>query len=285
MYGDYWQLFVPFDVSKPLNEQKYTASEDFETWADYFIENAAASAQNMYAIYNAAKEPHIVDLANFLNSMGAKIKGAGTDVIRIRGQQYLHSTTYAVIPDQIETGTLMIAAAATGGDVLITGAIPTHMEALSVKLLEMGVDVEERDDAVLVRRNAPLHRTNVKTMPYPGFPTDMQPQIAVLLSIAEGTSSITEGVWDNRFRYIEQLTLMGADAQVDGKTAVIQGVDKLYGAPVAACDLRAGAAMVIAGLIANGETVIEDIYHIQRGYEKIVEKLTNVGADIKIINE
>ena len=245
---------------------------------------AASRAQGTTTIYNAAKEPHIVDLANFLNSMGCRVKGAGTDVIRIRGVEKLQSRRpYAVIPDQIETGTLMIAAAATHGDVTICGCIPTHMEALTAKLLEMGVDVEERDDAVLVRRHGKLTRTNVKTLPYPGFPTDMQPQIAAVLCLAEGTSVLTEGVWDNRYRYVDEFRRMGAQIQVDGKIAVIEGVEKLTGARIQACDLRAGAAMVIAGLAAQGTTEIGCIHHIERGYEDIVRKLSGVGADIRVV--
>ena len=245
---------------------------------------AASRAQGTTTIYNAAKEPHIVDLANFLNSMGCRVKGAGTDVIRIRGVEKLQSRRpYTVIPDQIETGTLMIAAAATHGDVTICGCIPTHMEALTAKLLEMGVDVEERDDAVLVRRRGKLARTNVKTLPYPGFPTDMQPQIAAVLCLAEGTSVLTEGVWDNRYRYVDEFRRMGAQIQVDGKIAVIEGVEKLTGARIQACDLRAGAAMVIAGLPAQGTTEIGCIHHIERGYEDIVRKLSGVGADIRVV--
>ena len=244
---------------------------------------AASLAEGMTIIENAAKEPHIVDLANFLNSMGANIMGAGTDVIKIRGVEQLKGGTYSIIPDQIEAGTYMAAVAAAGGEVLIENVIPKHLECITAKLLEMGVDVEERDDAVLVRRTGTLHRTNVKTMPYPGFPTDMQPQIAACLCLAEGTSVVTEGVWDNRYRYVEEFRRMGAKIQVDGKVAVIEGVEGFSGAKVQACDLRAGAAMVIAGLAATGETEIDSIHHVERGYQNIVEKLAAVGADIQTI--
>ncbi len=242
---------------------------------------AAARVRGMTVIENAAREPHIVDLANFLNSMGADIMGAGTSVIKIRGVEHLQGATYSIIPDQIEAGTYMAAAAATRGDVLVTGVIPKHLESILAKLIEMGVDVEEYDEAVRVSMRRRPRKCNIKTMPHPGFPTDMQPQIATLLAVADGTSIITEGVWDNRFRYVDQLVLMGADIQVDGKTAVISGVDRLTCAPVRATDLRAGAAMVIAGLSAEGVTEIEDIDHIDRGYENIVEKLTALGADIR----
>ena len=245
---------------------------------------AAALADGMTVIENAAKEPHIVDLANFLNSMGANIMGAGTDVIKVRGVERLRGGTYSIIPDQIEAGTYMAAVAAAGGEVLIKNVIPKHLDCITAKLVEMGVDVEEQDDAVLVRRYGPLSRTNIKTMPYPGFPTDMQSQIGAVLCLARGTSVITEGVWDNRYRYVDELRRMGAHIQVDGKVAVIEGVDKLTGAPVHACDLRAGAAMVIAGLAAQGVTEIDAIHHIERGYETLVEKLSAVGADIKVVS-
>ena len=244
---------------------------------------AAALAKGMTVIENAAKEPHIVDLANFLNSMGADIRGAGTDVIKVRGVERLRGGTYSIIPDQIEAGTYMAAVAAAGGEVLIKNVIPKHLDCITAKLVEMGVDVEEQDDAVLVRRSGPLSRTNIKTMPYPGFPTDMQSQIGAVLCLAQGTSVITEGVWDNRYRYVDELRRMGARIQVDGKVAVIEGVEELTGAPVHACDLRAGAAMVIAGLAAKGVTEVDDIYHIERGYENLVEKLAAVGADIRTI--
>ena len=246
---------------------------------------AAALADGTTIIENAAKEPHIVDLANFLNSMGARIMGAGTDVIKIKGVERLNGGTYSIIPDQIEAGTYMAAVAAAGGEVLIKNVIPKHLECITAKLVETGVEVEERDDAVLVRRDPSvrLTRTNIKTLPYPGFPTDMQPQMAVVLSLAEGTSVITEGVWDNRYRYVDEIRRMGAQFQVDGKVAVIEGVDHLTGAPVRACDLRAGAAMVIAGLAAHGITEVDCIHYIERGYEDIVRKLSGVGADIRVV--
>ena len=244
---------------------------------------AATLAEGITVIENAAKEPHIVDLANFLNSMGADIMGAGTDVIKIRGVERLAGGSYSIIPDQIEAGTYMAAVAAAGGEVLVKNVIPKHLECITAKLLEMGVEVEEQDDAVLVRRTRPLTRTNVKTLPYPGFPTDMQPQIAAVLCLAEGTSVLTEGVWDNRYRYVEEFRRMGAQVQVDGKIAVIEGVSHMTGAPVRACDLRAGAAMVIAGLAATGETEIDNIQHIERGYEDLVRKLSGVGADIRVV--
>ncbi len=241
---------------------------------------AAVKAKGLTIIENAAKEPHIVDLANFLNAMGADVRGAGTDVIKIHGVSNLHGCTYAIIPDQIEAGTYMAAAAATGGDVVIKNVIPKHLESITAKLLECGVTVTEYDDSVRVQSEGKFKRINLKTMPHPGFPTDMQPQMAVLLSVAEGTSLVSEGVWDNRFKYIDQLIRMGADVQVDGTIAVFQGVKELTGAPVKADDLRAGAAMIIAGLMARGTTEIEDIIYIDRGYEDYVEKLRNVGADI-----
>ena len=244
---------------------------------------AATLAGGMTIIENAAKEPHIVDLANFLNSMGADIRGAGTDVIKLHGVERLRGGSYSIIPDQIEAGTYMAAVAAAGGQVLIKNVIPKHLDCITAKLVEMGVDVEEQDDALLLRRDGPLGRVNVKTMPYPGFPTDMQPQIAAVLCIARGTSVLTEGVWDNRYRYVDEFRRMGAHIQVDGKVAVVEGVDHLTGAPVHACDLRAGAAMVIAGLAAQGTTEIDGIYHIERGYETIVEKLASVGANIQTI--
>ena len=246
---------------------------------------AAVLAQGMTVIENAAKEPHIVDLANFLNSMGADIMGAGTDVIKIRGVDRLGGGTYSIIPDQIEAGTYMAAVAAAGGEVRIKNVIPKHLDCITVKLMEMGVEVEESDDSVVVRRdpNRRLTRTNVKTLPYPGFPTDMQPQIAVALCQAEGTSVITEGVWDSRYRYVDEIRRMGAHIQVDGKVAVIEGVDRLTGAPVQACDLRAGAAMVIAGLAAQGTTEVDCVHFIERGYEDIVRKLSGVGADIRVM--
>ena len=244
---------------------------------------AATLANGLTIIENAAKEPHIVDLANFLNSMGADIMGAGTDVIKIRGVDRLVGGAYSIIPDQIEAGTYMATVSATGGEVLIKNVIPKHLECITAKLLEMGVDVEERDDAVLVRRTGKLTRTNVKTLPYPGFPTDMQPQIAADLCLAQGTSVLTEGVWDNRYRYVDEFRRMGAQIQVDGKVAVIEGVEHLTGAKLRACDLRAGAAMVIAALAAHGTSEISNIHHIERGYEDIVRKLSNIGADIRVV--
>ncbi len=244
---------------------------------------AAALADGMTVIENAAREPHIVDLANFLNSMGANIMGAGTDVIKVRGVDRLAGGAYSIIPDQIEAGTYMTAVAAAGGEVRINNVIPKHLECISAKLIEMGVEVEEEDDAVIVRRSGALSRTNVKTMPYPGFPTDMQPQIGTVLCLAQGTSVLTEGVWDNRFRYIGELRRLGAQVQVDGKVAIIEGVTHFTGAPVKACDLRAGAAMVIAGLAARGTTEVSNIHYIERGYEDLVGKLTGVGADIRMI--
>ena len=244
---------------------------------------AAALADGLTVIENAAKEPHIVDLANFLNSMGADIMGAGTDVIKVRGVQKLTGGTYSIIPDQIEAGTYMAAVAAAGGEVLIKNVIPKHLECITAKLEEMGVEVEEHDDSVRVRRTGRLSRANIKTLPYPGFPTDMQPQITVVLCLAEGTSVVTEGVWDNRYRYVDEIRRMGAHIQVDGKIAVIEGVDKLTGAAVQACDLRAGAAMVIAGLAAQGTTEVDCVHYIERGYEDIVRKLSGIGADIRVV--
>ena len=244
---------------------------------------AAALADGTTVIDNAAKEPHIVDLANFLNSMGADIKGAGTDSIKIRGVERLSGGSYCIIPDQIEAGTYMAAVAATGGQLLIKNIIPKHMDCISAKLMEMGVSVEENEDTLLVRRSQPLQKTNVKTMPYPGFPTDMQPQIAAVLALAQGTSLVTESVWNNRFRYVDELKRMGAQIQVDSKVAVIEGVDHLEGAPIQACDLRAGAALVIAALAANGTTELSQVQYIERGYENLVGKLRAVGADISLV--
>ncbi len=246
---------------------------------------AAVKARGLTIIENAAKEPHIVDLANFLNSMGADVRGAGTDVIKIRGVDTLHSCTYSIIPDQIEAGTYMVAAAACGGDVVIKNVIPKHLESISAKLIESGATIIEYDDAIRVTRFKPLTKCNVKTMPHPGFPTDMQPQMAVLLSLASGTSILTEAVWENRFQYVSQLLRMGAKIQVDGRVAVISGVDKLTGAKVWATDLRAGAAMIIAGLAAEGMTTIENIKLIDRGYEKIAEKLKSLGAHIERVTK
>ena len=245
---------------------------------------AAALADGVTTIENAAKEPHIVDLANFLNSMGADIKGAGTDSIKIRGVERLTGGSYCIIPDQIEAGTYMAAVAATGGELLLKNVIPKHMDCISAKLMEMGVAVEENDDTLLVRRSEPLQKTNVKTLPYPGFPTDMQPQITAVLALAEGTSLVTEGVYGaNRFKYVDELKRLGAHIQVDGKVAVVEGVHQLVGAPIQACDLRAGAALVIAGLAAQGTTELSHIQYIERGYEDLVGKLRAVGADISLV--
>ena len=245
---------------------------------------AAAMANGNTIIENAAKEPHVVDVANFLNSMGANIKGAGTDVIRIRGVEKLHGTSYSIIPDQIEAGTFMCAAAATMGDVMVKNVIPKHLEATTAKLEEIGCQVEEFDDAVRVVANKRLKRTNVKTMPYPGYPTDMQPQFAVALTLAEGTSIITESIFENRFKYAAELVRMGADIKVEGNTAIVNGVEKLTGAQVSAPDLRAGAALVIAGLAAEGITIVDDIVYIQRGYERFEEKLRALGAEIEKVS-
>lgn len=244
---------------------------------------AACRADGTTVIDNAAREPHVVDLANFLNASGADISGAGTDVIKIRGVKKLHGVNYAVIPDMIEAGTFMVAAAATRGDCLITNVIPRHLESISAKLIEMGVTVEEFDDSIRISHKGPLSKVSVKTLPYPGFPTDMNPQMCVIMCLAEGVSMLSENVWDNRFRYVEELRLMGADINVDGKLAVIQGPTEFSAAPVKAVDLRAGAAMIIAGLVASGRTEIENIHHIQRGYENIVGKLQKAGADIKLV--
>ena len=245
---------------------------------------AAAMAQGNTTIENAAREPHVVDVANFLNSMGANIKGAGTDVIRIQGVDKLHGTTYSIIPDQIEAGTFMCAAAATMGDIMVKNVIPKHLEATTAKLEEIGCQVEEFDDAVRVVANKRLKRTNVKTMPYPGYPTDMQPQFAVALTLAEGTSIVTESIFENRFKYADELTRMGANIKVEGNTAIIDGVQKLAGARVSAPDLRAGAALVIAGLAAEGITIVDDIVYIQRGYERFEEKLRILGAEIEKVS-
>ncbi len=246
---------------------------------------AASLARGRTVIENCAKEPHIVDLANFLNSMGADVRGAGTDSIKVNGVERLHGGSYTIIPDQIEAGTYMVACAAAGGEVKIKNVIPRHLESISAKLREMGVVIIEGEDSVVVKSSGKLRRVNVKTMPYPGFPTDMQPQVATALCLASGTSVITEGIYDNRFKYTNELRKMGAQIQVDGRTAVIEGVERLTGAPVAACDLRAGAAMVIAGLCAEGTTYVEDIHYIERGYENFVGKLRSLGADIALVSE
>lgn len=245
---------------------------------------AAVLCDGVTVIENAAREPHIVDLANFLNYCGANITGAGTDVIKIKGVEKLHGCTYTIIPDMIEAGTFMVAAAATGGRLYINNVIPKHLEAITAKLCEMGAEVEEYDDAVLVTRRGELLPANVKTLPYPGFPTDMNPQIATLMCLAQGTSHISETIWDGRFRYVDELRRMGAMIKVDGKLAVVEGGMPLTGTCVRAVDLRAGAAMVIAGLSCDGRTEIEDVHYIERGYDNIVSKLRSVGAKIKKIN-
>jgi len=247
---------------------------------------AAVKAEGVTTIENPAKEPHIVDLANFLNAMGADIKGAGTDVIKIRGVRELKGGhTYTIIPDQIEAGTFMIAAAATRGDILVKNIIPKHMESLTAKLQEMNVRVDEFDDSIRVSCKDKIQKVNIKTLPYPGFPTDLQPPVTALLCRAEGTSIVTEGVWDNRFQYVDELKRMGAKIRVEGRMAVIDGSVRLTGAPIRALDLRAGAAMVIAGLMARGETTVSNIHYIDRGYEKLDEKLKALGADIERIQE
>ena len=246
---------------------------------------AAATAEGRTVIENVAREPHIVDLANFLNSMGADVRGAGTDVIKIRGVNQLHGGAYALIPDQIEAGTYMAAVAAAGGEVRISNVIPKHLDCISSKLREMNVEIEDGDDYVIVKREGELTRTNIKTMPYPGFPTDMQPQISAALCCADGVSIVTESVWDNRFKYVDELRKMGAQIQVQDRTALIQGINHLTGATVKACDLRAGAAIVIAGLAAEGVTRVEDIKFIERGYQNIVGKLQALGADIRCVDE
>lgn len=245
----------------------------------------AALSKGNTIIENAAKEPHVVDVANFLNSMGANIKGAGTDVIRIKGVEKLHKTEYSIIPDQIEAGTFMFAAAATKGNVLVKNVIPKHLEATTAKLLEIGCDIEEYDDAVrVIGTGKALQHTHVKTLPYPGYPTDMQPQIAVTLGLSQGTSIVTESIFENRFKYVDELARMGGDIKVEGNTAIINGVRKYTGARVSAPDLRAGAALVIAGLSAEGITIVDDIVYIQRGYECFEEKLRGLGAQIERVN-
>lgn len=245
---------------------------------------AASMAEGNTTIENAAKEPHVVDVASFLNSMGARIKGAGTDVIRVTGVQRLHKSDYSIIPDQIEAGTFMFASAVTGGDVLLYNVIPKHLEATTLKLLELGCKVREYDDAIQVIGPEKLHSTHVKTMPYPGFPTDMQPQIAVSLALADGTSIVTESIFENRFRYVDELIRMGASIKVEGNVAVITGVDRFTGAHVNTPDLRAGAALVIAGLAAEGITIVDDIYYIERGYENLDRKLRQLGAKIEKVS-
>lgn len=245
---------------------------------------AAVRAPGLTIIENAAKEPHIVDVANFLNSMGADIRGAGTDVIKVRGVPKLRGGTYSIIPDQIEAGTFLAAVAAAGGDITISNIIPKHLECITTKFTEMGVEIEEGDEHIRARRSGELNRTNINALPYPGFPTDMQPQTVSVLCCANGTSVVVDGVFENRFRYVDELRRMGAKIQVDGKVAVVNSVPELTGAPVCACDLRAGVALIIAGLSAKGTTIIDGVDHVERGYEDIVTKLRNLGADIDIMN-
>ena len=246
---------------------------------------AASMAEGNTVLENAAKEPHVVDEANFLNSKGANIKGAGTDVIRIKGVEKLHSTEYSIIPDQIEAGTFMFAAAATRGDVTVKNVIPKHLEATTSKLLEIGCEIEELDDAVRVVCSKGLRSTNVKTLPYPGFPTDMQPQITATLALAKGSSIVTESIFENRFKYVDELARMGANIKVESNTAIIEGVERYTGAQVSSPDLRAGAALVIAGLAADGITIVDDIHFIERGYERFDEKLRSLGAEIEKVED
>lgn len=246
---------------------------------------AATLSSGLTILENVAKEPHIVDVANFLNSMGANIKGAGTDVIKIRGVEKLHGSTYSIIPDQIEAGTFMLAAAATRGDVLIKNVIPKHMEAISAKLSEIGAEVIENDDSIRVVAKDRLSSAQIKTFAYPGFPTDMQPQMTTLLALSHGTSTVTENIFDNRFKYVDELTRMGASIKVEGNVAIITGVEKLTGATICSPDLRAGAALVIAGLVANGFSYVEQVEYIERGYETFEVKLRNLGADIEKIDD
>jgi UDP-N-acetylglucosamine 1-carboxyvinyltransferase len=245
---------------------------------------AAALAEGQTIIENAAKEPHVVDVANFLNSMGANIKGAGTDVIRIKGVSKLHASTYSIIPDQIEAGTFMLAAVATKGDVTIKNVIPKHLEAITAKIVEIGAEVEEFDDSIRVVANRRLGHTQVKTLPYPGFPTDMQPQIATVLAMSSGTSIVTESIYENRFKYVDELARMGASVKVEGNTAIIDGVAELTGAKVCSPDLRAGAALVIAGLAAEGVTTVENIELVERGYENFEEKMRELGASMEKVD-
>ena len=246
---------------------------------------SAVLAEGQTVLENVAKEPHVVDLANCLNMMGAEIRGAGTDVIRIRGVKSMHGCEYSIIPDQIEAGSYMVAAAVTGGDVTVRNVIPKHLEPITAKLRLAGCEVEEFDESVRVRRTGDLHPLKIKTMPHPGFPTDLQPLFAVMLCLAKGTSIITEGIWENRFRYADELAHMGANIQVDGQVAVIEGVDSLQAAPLRASDLRAGAALVVAALGAKGTSEVDETSHIERGYENIVEKLQALGADIKRVDK
>ena len=246
---------------------------------------SAVMAKGQTILENCAKEPHVVDLANFLNMCGADVRGAGTDVIKVRGVERMHGCTYSIIPDQIEAGSYMVAAAATAGDVLVKNIIPKHMDSLTAKLDEMNVTIEEHDDSIRVTANRPLHCANVKTMSYPGFPTDLQPQIAALLSVCQGQSVITENVWDNRYQYIDELRKMGAQVQIDGRIARIDGIPRLTGANVSATDLRAGAAMILAALAAEGESVIDGVKYIDRGYEEVEHKFNALGADITRVSE
>lgn len=245
---------------------------------------AAALADGRTIIENAAKEPHIVDVANFLNSMGADVRGAGTNVIKINGVEKLRGGAYSIIPDQIEAGTYIAAVAAAGGEVKIENVIPKHLECITAKFEEMGVEFAHGEDFIFVRRKGELKRANVKTMPYPGFPTDMQPQIVAVMCQAKGTSIVTESVWDSRFKYVDELRRMGAQIQVDGKVAIVEGVEHITGAPIKACDLRAGAALVVAGLAAEGVTEVEDVFYITRGYEDFIGKMKGMGADIQEID-
>ncbi|MBP5555818.1 MAG: UDP-N-acetylglucosamine 1-carboxyvinyltransferase [Lachnospiraceae bacterium] len=244
---------------------------------------AATMAEGKTIIENAAKEPHVVDVANFLNSMGANIKGAGTDVIRIKGVSKLHGTDYTIVPDQIEAGTFMLAAAATKGDITVKNVIPKHLESITAKLLEIGCEVMEQGDQVRVVCSRPLRHTHIKTLPYPGFPTDMQPQITVVLGLSEGTSIVTESIFENRFKYVDELIRMGANIKVEGNTAIIDGVSKYTGAGISAPDLRAGAALVLAALAAEGESIVDNIRYIQRGYEDFELKLKGLGADVSVV--
>ena len=246
---------------------------------------AASLSPGLTILENVAKEPHIVDVANFLNSMGANIKGAGTDVIKIRGVEKLHGSTYSIIPDQIEAGTFMLAAAATRGDVLIKNIIPKHMEAISAKLSEIGAEVIENDDSIRVVAKNRLSSAQIKTFAYPGFPTDMQPQMTALLALSRGTSTVTENIFDNRFKYVDELSRMGADIRVEGNVAIITGVEKLTGASICSPDLRAGAALVIAGLVADGYSVVEQVEYIERGYEEFEVKLRSLGAIIEKVDD
>lgn len=263
---------------------KYIYFDVVSVGATINVMMAAAMAEGQTIMENVAKEPHVVDVANFLNSMGANIKGAGTDVIRIKGVSKLHKTTYSIIPDQIEAGTFMFAAAATKGDVTVLNVIPKHLEATTAKLLEIGCEVEEFDDAVRVVAKNRLKSTHVKTLPYPGYPTDMQPQIGVTLALCEGTSVITESIFENRFKYLDELARMGAVVKIEGNSATIEGVEKLSGTRVSAPDLRAGAALVIAGLATEGITIVDDIVYIQRGYERFEEKLRKLGGMIERVS-